>query len=72
MHGTLCNYMITNDPDKIVMGVHRRRYLMLIYDVVLSVLVSLLSDVWNLGNWGPFVIESRNIVMMAKKYGSYY
>lgn len=32
MHKTLCNYMITNDPGKIVMGVHWRWYLMLIYD----------------------------------------
>jgi len=34
MHEMLCNYMITNDPDKKVMEVHGRWYLMLIYDIV--------------------------------------
>lgn len=45
MHRTLCNYMITNDPDKIVMGVQWRWYLMLIYGVVFGALILLLNDV---------------------------
>lgn len=39
MYTMLCNYMITNDPDKIVMGVQQKWYLMLIYDVLLSLLI---------------------------------
>lgn len=59
MHRTLCNYMITNDPDKIVMGVHWGWYLMLIYDVVLSVLISFLNDVWNFWDLGELCSQAK-------------
>lgn len=35
----LCNCMIANNPDKIVMEVGTEMFLMLIYDALLSVLI---------------------------------